>query len=259
MHADLVGAARLRRHLHEGRAGKPLENLVPRDGLTARGVVAPHGHPLTLIGMNADWQIDLVAVELRGALRQRQIRLLDRPPLELLRQRMMGFFGTGDDDHAAGVAVEPMHDPRPRGPTRGREPRAARGRCIAGGRRPLQVPLQGTGERALPIALGWVHHHAGGLVDHGHPGIDVEEVERDFLGRWTGPRWLGHGEPHDRSGLELERRLGRNAIDPHAALLDHPREKRATLARKEPREKDVEPAAGRVGINRQRQFLSRRQ
>mgnify|MGYP000718170816 CR=1 FL=1 len=40
---------------------------------------------------------------------------------------------------------------------------------------PLQVPLERAGQRALPVALRRVHHHAGGFVDDDQILIDVDD------------------------------------------------------------------------------------
>ena len=50
------------------------------------------------------------------------------------------LVGLGDDHHAAGVAIEPMHDAGARG--------------AAGGAELVEMELQGRGQRAGPVPLG---------------------------------------------------------------------------------------------------------
>ena len=131
-------------------------------------MIAADGHLLALIGVDADRQIDPVAIAVGAAGDDRKILFFDRPLLELSGQREMRLIGLGHHEHAAGVAVEPMHDPRPR-----RSPRAAER---------IEMKLQRAGERAGPMPLGRMNDHPRRLVDRRQTIIFVENIERDILG-----------------------------------------------------------------------------
>ena len=61
------------------------------------------------------------------------------------------LIGLGHDHHAAGVAIQPMHDARPR--------------RSAGRAELVEMKLQRRGQRAGPMSLGRMHDHARRLVD----------------------------------------------------------------------------------------------
>ena len=101
---------------------------------------------------------------------------------ELLGQFGVGLIVAGHQDHAAGVAVEPVDDARPAQPAGG-----AQGRP--------EMELQGAGQRARPVSPGRMHDHARRLVDHHQVLVLVEDVQRDVFG----PRGLaGDFRQHDR-------------------------------------------------------------
>ena len=215
---DLVGAAGPRRNPHQRRSPKPLEHLIPRHSSAAGGMIAADGHLLPLVGMDADRQIDLVGVELRLPLGDGQVGLGDAAALKLLRERMVGRFAPGHHDHAAGVAVEAVDDARPGWPAGRREPRGS-------GVGPFEMPLEGVGERAFPVALGRMHHHPRRLVHNRDRVVDVEKLKRDLLGGRPDPRGLRHGEHHKRARPELHGSAGHDAVETHPAGLDGPSKK----------------------------------
>ena len=100
-----------------------------------------------------------------------------------------------DDEQAGGVAVEPVHDPGPRGVPAGRRRRAlARGDSGA----------SMLGERVLAVAARGVHDEARALVDHEQVLVLV------------GDREGGSGSPADGGSL-----VGRRSPLPAALALDH--------------------------------------
>src|SRR5262249_34858526 len=75
--------------------------------------VANGRHLFAMHRMHGDRAVDDVAVQLRRAGDQRKILLLDRARLELHGKLVMGLVVPRDEDRAARVAVEAMHNARP--------------------------------------------------------------------------------------------------------------------------------------------------
>ncbi len=117
--------------------------------------------------MDADRQVDQVAIAIGIVADDREILFFDSPLLKLIGQSKMGTIGLGDDKHAARVAIEPVDDPRSRG--------------AAGATEPVEMELQGAGKRAGPVPLRRMHDHAGRFVDRREPVVLVENIERDIL------------------------------------------------------------------------------
>ena len=118
MNANLVRAAGLRKNADGGETVEPLADLVERLRRAARRFVAENGHLLPLLRMHADGAIDEVAVAVRPAGDNGEIFLLDRAVLKLEGEFVVCAVGAGDEDDAAGVAVEAMDDSRPQRPAR---------------------------------------------------------------------------------------------------------------------------------------------
>ena len=76
----------------------------------------------------------------------------------------MHRVGLGDDHHAAGVAVEPVHDARPR--------RSADAAEFA------EMKREALGECSGPVAAGRMDDHPRGLVHGDDVLVLVENVER---------------------------------------------------------------------------------
>ncbi len=117
----------------------------------------------------------------------------------------MGDVVSGDENQAAGFLVEPVHD-------------AGTGLAADLGKLSEMVQ-QGVDQRAtIAVVVGrarpGVHHHAGRLVDDGEVVVLVNDVERNVFGH--GAQRRRHGIAEDSDGLaalELQRRLGRLAVD----------------------------------------------
>jgi hypothetical protein len=58
----------------------------------------------------AQWLLDRAAILSDHAVDERQVRLLNLSGLELLVEKAMGLRVAGEDDHAAGVLVDPVDD-----------------------------------------------------------------------------------------------------------------------------------------------------
>ncbi len=80
----------------------------------------------------------------------------------------MGAVVLSDDQQAAGILVEPMHDAGAPLAADAGETRAAMGD-------------QGVHQRATTVARRRMHHEPGGLVDHDHVAVLVNDMQRNFL------------------------------------------------------------------------------
>jgi len=87
----------------------------------------------------------------------------------------------GDQEDSAGVAVQPVHDPRPEFPAQARE--------LA------KTVQQGVDQRPAAAACARVHDHSGGLVHCRHVVILVQDFQGDRLR--LGAQW------RRRSGFHL--------------------------------------------------------
>ena len=84
-----------------------------------------------------------------------------------------------------------------------------------------QVVRQGVDERALVVAVAGMDHHAGGLVDHEHVVVLVDDVQRDFLRddlQPTAP--VGHHEADHVAGPDDVVGLDGRLPHPHVAFLE---------------------------------------
>ena len=106
MHANLMRAAGFRRHPQRRETVEAFDHFVLRLRRPAGDVIAANRHFFPLIRVRADRQIDHVAVQFRAADHDRKIFFLHGARGELLGQRIMGGVGFGDDQHAAGVAIQ---------------------------------------------------------------------------------------------------------------------------------------------------------
>ena len=121
----------------------------------------------------------------------------------------MGPVGLGHDQHATGVAIQPMDDPGPR--------------RAAGSAELVEMKLQGRGERASPMPFGRVDDHPRRLVDRRQRGVFVENVERNvFRLRAVARRRFKRDQSHTLSKPQSLRRLPLFAIDLDAQLADGP-------------------------------------
>ena len=104
-------------------------------------------------------------VELEPAVHQRQVLAADHARGDVAHQAGDALERAAHHHQARGVLVEPVHD--------------ARARQRGGVRVAEQDAVE---QRARPVARGRMHHQAGGLVDHQHVLVLVDDVQRDVLG-----------------------------------------------------------------------------
>ena len=157
--ADLVGAAGLQPRLQVALARQQLEHLemgarLPRGGAGDR-------HPVALALGAADRGVDRPGARGEPAAGQRQVDAFDLALADRLLQRRVGLVGAGDDQQAAGAAVEPVDDPRPL-------------RVLAAAE---QLAELGDQRRAL-VRGRRVDDQAGGLVDHRQLLVGVDDPRR---------------------------------------------------------------------------------
>lgn len=119
VHADLVGASGFEFQLNEAVPGVLLADPVERDGCLAGGVVADR-LGLADRGVLADGVVDHAADRVGVPVHDGQVRLERGAGLELAGDGPVPLVVLGHDQHAGGVLVEPVDDPRAelRAPTR---------------------------------------------------------------------------------------------------------------------------------------------
>ena len=110
VHADLVGAAGLQRHLDVRRAAETLQHAILADRGLARG---DHRHLLAVARVAPDRRIHRAARD-QVAGNYRLVHPSHFAALQLLHQAGMGAQAAGDHHHAGSFLVEPVHDARAR-------------------------------------------------------------------------------------------------------------------------------------------------
>ena len=169
VHANLVRAAGVDRHLAQGQAWQRHGAGDARDRVPGMLGAGRHLHPVG--GITADCRVD-APPRLHHAPHQRDVLLLDLAIVELARQLLMGGIVLGHDHHAGRAAVQPVHDAGPQ--------------LAADAAEIFHVVQQRVDQRAGGMARAGVDHHAGGLVDHGHVRVLVQHVDGQGLGGGLG-------------------------------------------------------------------------
>ena len=124
-----------------------------------------------MLWIDADVRVDDAAVLSDLAPDDGSVLFDGRALLELFAQPAMHLVVFGDDDDAAGVLVEPMHDPRPKLP-----------RDVA---ELVEMKLQRSGQRAAIMPLAGVRDHVRRLVEHDEMLVLKQDVDRDVFRRQT--------------------------------------------------------------------------
>ncbi len=197
---DLMRPSGLGQHLEGRKTVESLDHFVKRLRLAAVGTPATDRHLFAVRGMRSDRQVDQIAIAIGHPHHDRKILFLGRPLLELFGQPHVGGIGLGHHQHAAGVAIQPMHDARPR--------RAASRTQI------LEMKRQRTGQRPLPMPFGRMDHHARRLIDRRDFRILEQDVERDILGHGPDAWQIGEDHRDVLSHAEAMRCLWRGALRP---------------------------------------------
>jgi hypothetical protein len=131
---------------------------------------------------------------------QSRVLLLHGASSELRCQVSQCGVRASNQDHTAGVAVQPMHDSGP---------------ILPGGPSQGESVQQGVHQGPGVAARAKMHDHAGGLVDGDHGVVLVEHREGYVFG--LGPEGRRSGWIHldALSPTQFERRLGGPSIDAH--------------------------------------------
>ena len=172
--ADLVAATRLKLHFDDGVAGQALHHAVVGDcflgagghALAAAGTLARRGHG-HLEGLGV---LDEVAGQGAAVLRQfahqdGEVDPLEAVQLEVFLQAVEGLGRLGEDQHAAGEAVQPVDDVE-----------------VEALEAPAPVGLgDGLGQVGLFAQLGGNREQARGLVDEEQVVVLPQGLERAGL------------------------------------------------------------------------------
>src|ERR1022692_3412539 len=166
VHADLVRTAGADAQFQKSEAHEAAEDAVFGPGGAA--VAEAGGHARAAPRIARDGLFDAAAIRLHVAVNQRQVGLLHLPAGEQGGQRAMRGVVLGHQNHAAGEAVQAMHDAGP-------QIAAQRGKR-------LEAAEQRVDQRAGMHSGAGVHHHACGLVDGHEVLVFVEHAQRNGFG-----------------------------------------------------------------------------
>ena len=164
MHADLVRAAGLEPAAQQRRVAEALEDVDVRARRLARG---DDRHRRALGRMAADRRVDRVAAR-EVARGEREVLARHRARLQLAHEVGVRRQRLRDDQEAARVLVEPMHDA---GARHARELR--------------RVMQQRVEQRAVAVAGARMHDEPGRLVDDEERVVLGNDRQRDRLGQTT--------------------------------------------------------------------------
>jgi hypothetical protein len=211
VHANLVGAAGLNAHLEQSEpavgAFDSLEHLPVRDRGAAAG--AARGHAGAADDIAADGQVDGAFILRWPAVDQREVAFAQAALAEHLAELAVRKVVFGDDDEAAGLLVQPVHDA-------GAQLAADLRQAFA------EVEEQGVDQRAAVVlrrAAAGVDHHAGGLVDDGEVGILIDDGERYVLGSGVERLRLGVAlDLNQLAAFELQLRFAGFGVDGDLAV-----------------------------------------
>lgn len=104
---DLMGAAGLQLHFDQGVGRKSLVDAIVSDGGFPIGA---NRKAFTVTAVASNRKVNRPSPG-QGALDQRQILAMDGVRLQLFNQQLVRLDGAGHHQKAAGVLVDPMHDP----------------------------------------------------------------------------------------------------------------------------------------------------
>ncbi len=147
--------------------------------------------------------------------------------MPLLGKIEMERVGLGDHDHAAGIAVEAVHDPRPGRTTDIRER--------------LKTISQRAGQRAGPVPPRRMNHHSRRLIDDHHPVVFIEHIQLDVLTDRLIAERRRYPETDRLAGAHLVTGSDHAAIDLGSASLHAVLQLLAAVAVEQLGQKDIDP------------------
>ena len=151
---------------------------------------------------------------------------------ELLGQALVGRIILGDDQQAAGVLVQPVHDAGALYP-------ANAGKAIAA------MGNEGIDQGSRLIAGPGVNHEPCGLVDDDQVLVFIDHGERNGFGPWFGCHGRRDHRLHALARLQLVAGFGcGNTLDRDLAFRDKPLKAGAADLGKSKRQEAVKPVRG---------------
>ena len=200
VHADLVRASGLQPAAQQRRVAEALDHLV----VGARGLARGHDrHRGAARRMATDRRVDGAAAG-DVAARERQVLAAHAARLQLADEAGLRRERPGHDQESAGLLVQPMDD--------------AGARHAGEGGRVVQQRVQ---QRSVPVAAARMDDEARRLVDDDQRLVLVHDRQRDRLRRVrTVARVRRRQHDHRFAAAGLARRIGRDAVDVHAAGVD---------------------------------------
>src|SRR5690606_8714974 len=226
VHADLVRAAGLELDAYISVRAEAAQHAIARDGRLA---VLAHGHAQAIDRVTPDRRVDGTAAGQHavtdGEITARDGALAHEP--DELRVR---FERLRDEQHAARVLVQPMHQAR------------ARQRLQL--RRAMQQPVH---QGAPEVAGARVHHEAGRLVHNQECLVLQQDTQRDRLGRAGHGRLRPRLDDHPLPAADGFPRLRPAPVEGDQPARDPVLEPAARILRKHPRQRLVETLARQLG------------
>ncbi len=163
------------------------------------------------------------------AAHDRLVNFFNLPSGELCRKREVGLVVFGDDEAAAGVLVEPVHDAGP-------------GHAADAAERPLAMVEQGVDERMFLVAGGGMHDQPGGFVQNQQGFVLEQDVERNFLRLRLGGPGFRPVNLNLFPGARAVRGFDPPAVDADMALFNQPLQGPARGGGKLSTQESVEPS-----------------
>ena len=117
VYANLMRAAGLGKHTKGEVSPRPSVDFDECLGRPTGGVIAADCHFFALVGMDSNGFPNPVAVTVESPPSKREVLFLDLTCLELLSQCLVSLIIFGNENHAARITIQSMHDPRTLGPT----------------------------------------------------------------------------------------------------------------------------------------------
>ena len=187
----------------------------------------------------ADAAFDVIAVPVEDAGGDGNVFLEHLAVLELQAQLAVRRFLLGNQNDAAGVAVQAVDDT---------------GAVVAVQVAELaEMKLQGVGQCAAPVPLGRVHDHVKRLVDDGQEFVLIKDVERDVFGEGRGMGGLSKLDADRVADAHLEAGLAGSVVDGNLPGVDGLLHERSAVIGAHHREILIQARAGHLVLDQELQ------
>ena len=205
VHTNLVGAARFELASHHSHMREVFERMVVGDGVLAVLTIGEHAHLQTVAEAASHMSGDSTVHLLHRAPHHSHILSLGGFVEKLLAERGLGIWRFSHHQQPGGVFIDAVN-----------EPHSWVGHIVIG--IVLEVPCKGVDQRAIVIAVAWVHAHAGRLVHHQQGIVFLHDVDGDVLCyNLIFVAWAVHHHGDDFAGVHAVVRLHGLAV--HANTL----------------------------------------